>query len=1225
MSKYRLKELYLSNTPNELLYSFSRTLSLDEFKALLNDFSDKYGYSLSKPFIIPRNNVVNVDNITTGDRWLIDYESNLIVDLHNQVQIDYVILDGKVVNFSKLNLSFTYDNKYVLFTNLYNMVYSAPIDKLPFVLNTISLNYLTNTNTGIINIEGKYFIMSSTSSLDIVIFNYDNNNFNLIISIKYQEYILELFELLNVWIPDITTLIKLLEDDNIRYIYNVSISPNKKYGLVYYYTTEHNLLVFQITNNRIIKLKVKDGMSDDKIEWYGDTDFLDIQKLVDYFQPITINKHEQFLKNPTRSYNLYRFINNKLIPTFKVIDSEVFRLSPGVYVIYIKDKSVPAQILTMDNKVYFTSKSTVVLADLSRQFLKPLSSDSSPGYVTKTLNGWIFSNSGKIQVFNNKNGALLHFGFTGVKSYISDDIFEASIATLYQKYEIRRSQELSSSRVSSSTKKLSSSRVLSSTKELSSSRVLSLPSELQFELLKSMPENDLINFCLTNHDIFNTCIDPYLGISRGLTGSQFKGFKLKLIADCKYKECSILRRELENEILNNPVFMNIYSNMFEYGKLIFDDSNKVNMNDMLSILAHITEIEFYDMFNQPIDLTYFPNATKVTFGKKFDQLLHEIDTNVSLLPHNLTHLDIDGHFNQPVDNLPDNLYKLKLFGRFNQRVDNLPKSLKILEISGPFYYSLDHLPELLELYIESSFNSQIHHLSDSLTHLTLGWNFNQLVDHLPNSITHLTFGQKFNQLVDKLPNSITHLTFGDYFDIQVDSLPNSITHLTFGWKFNQKVDNLPNSITHLTFGQKFKQSLDKVVRIPTGSLVHKNVLPNSIIHLTFGRDFNQSVDNLPNSITHLTFGWNFNQLVDKLPNSITHLTFGYQFNKLVDKLPNSITHLTFGQYFNQKVEKLPNSITHLTFGQYFNQKVEKLPNSITHLTFGLAFNQSLDKVVRSPTGFSVHQNVLPNSITYLTFGHNFNQSVDNIPNSITHLTFGRKFNKSVDKLPNSITHLTFGIYFDKAVDNLPNSITHLTFGTTFNKAVDSLPHSITHLTFGMVFNKAFDSLPNSITHLTFGMDFNKAVDSLPNSITNLTFGCGFNKAVDNLPNSITHLTFGSKFNQPVDKIMQSPTGSLVYQRVLPNSITHLTFGHDFNQSVDNLPNSITHLTFGTSYYRSVDNLPNSITHLTFGFSDYFDLLVNYLPINLKYLKLPLPMFYKINKNLIPPGTKIEIN
>jgi hypothetical protein len=49
-------------------------------------------------------------------------------------------------------------------------------------------------------------------------------------------------------------------------------------------------------------------------------------------------------------------------------------------------------------------------------------------------------------------------------------------------------------------------------------------------------------------------------------------------------------------------------------------------------------------------------------------------------------------------------------------------------------------------------------LTNSLTHLNLGYSFNQPIT-LTNSLTHLTFGDDFNQPVI-LTNSLTHLTFG---------------------------------------------------------------------------------------------------------------------------------------------------------------------------------------------------------------------------------------------------------------------------------------------------------------------------------------------------------------------------------------------------------------------------------------------------------------------------------
>ena len=179
-----------------------------------------------------------------------------------------------------------------------------------------------------------------------------------------------------------------------------------------------------------------------------------------------------------------------------------------------------------------------------------------------------------------------------------------------------------------------------------------------------------------------------------------------------------------------------------------------------------------------------------------------------------------------------------------------------------------------------------------------GSNSRDYLHHLPESLEHLTFGEAFNQSLEGV------------------NMPRSLQTLSFGHRFNQGLEGvtLPSSLQTLTFGDGFNQGLEGVT------------LPSSLQTLTFGRNF----------------GREFNQRLEgvTLPSSLQTLTFGYWFNQSLEgvTLPSNLQTLTFGDGFNQSLEEvtLPSSLQTLTFGYCFNQSLERvtLPSSLQTLTFG---------------------------------------------------------------------------------------------------------------------------------------------------------------------------------------------------------------------------------------------------------------------------------------------------
>eukprot|EP01112_Ceratiomyxa_fruticulosa_P019566 TRINITY_DN643_c0_g1_i2.p1 TRINITY_DN643_c0_g1~~TRINITY_DN643_c0_g1_i2.p1 ORF type:complete len:351 (+),score=22.79 TRINITY_DN643_c0_g1_i2:194-1246(+) len=228
-------------------------------------------------------------------------------------------------------------------------------------------------------------------------------------------------------------------------------------------------------------------------------------------------------------------------------------------------------------------------------------------------------------------------------------------------------------------------------------------------------------------------------------------------------------------------------------------------------LMNLRELSFWDCFNLPLAWILAPTdrITHIRFGDRWNQplpLLH--------LP-NLTHLFFGFDFTQDVDNkLPGSLTHLSLNGRFNQRVDFLPQGLTHLQLS---------------LY----FNHPVECLPGSLISLEFGDSFSQPVDKLPKGLKRLVFGRDFIEPVPKLPPSLDYLQFGLEWNEHIENFPKTLKHIIFGKKFNQEVDSLPEGLTHVVFGAAFRKRITfdvtqlKYVTIPRSYNLERPLLPST--------------------------------------------------------------------------------------------------------------------------------------------------------------------------------------------------------------------------------------------------------------------------------------------------------------------------------------------------------------------------------------------------------------
>ena len=106
--------------------------------------------------------------------------------------------------------------------------------------------------------------------------------------------------------------------------------------------------------------------------------------------------------------------------------------------------------------------------------------------------------------------------------------------------------------------------------------LLSLPPEVQLTILSKLNQSQLINICLTNSDILNTCWDYYLATLKQWTKEEFIIFKLKLLSHCQYsKECKVFKEHLNEDLINNQSFISEYNKVINNSKIkYYENLNK---------------------------------------------------------------------------------------------------------------------------------------------------------------------------------------------------------------------------------------------------------------------------------------------------------------------------------------------------------------------------------------------------------------------------------------------------------------------------------------------------------------------------------------------------------------------------------------------------------------------------------------------------------------------------
>jgi hypothetical protein len=213
----------------------------------------------------------------------------------------------------------------------------------------------------------------------------------------------------------------------------------------------------------------------------------------------------------------------------------------------------------------------------------------------------------------------------------------------------------------------------------------------------------------------------------------------------------------------------------ETNEEIYDDNDPSTYWDFYYI-----EPDIY-VGNIPTKWLYFSSINEVDEitlkkMKRYNYLfLHNCNFQLGLVPHNVTHIKVDGNFNLPIDDLHNGLIHLDFEEAyyFNQEVNNLPQSLKYFAVAEEFNHSLDYLPNGLEtLYYGSIHNIPLSNLPYGIKNLRFMveefTDFNIDTSLLPDSIEYIQLGNDQHTRFEKLPLNLKNISIDrDHPDLEM--------------------------------------------------------------------------------------------------------------------------------------------------------------------------------------------------------------------------------------------------------------------------------------------------------------------------------------------------------------------------------------------------------------------------------------------------------------------------
>lgn len=249
------------------------------------------------------------------------------------------------------------------------------------------------------------------------------------------------------------------------------------------------------------------------------------------------------------------------------------------------------------------------------------------------------------------------------------------------------------------------------------------------------------------------------------------------------------------------------------------------------------KIEFYDDFNDEIDISENDNLHTMIFGEEFNQQINKY-------PKNLRILEFGNMYNQSLNNLPESLSVLIFKFMFNQQVNNLPKSINTVLFGMLFNNYINNLPKSintinLSLFLDRieynknipkillnskggslsslSCSKKINNLPAFLHTLKIGGHFNNNVNNLPNKLKVLMFGYFFNKSINKISLSLKTLKIGWFYNYNLDLLPEGLEILdisdnNFRINNNIKINDLPSSIKQIIINENQENLVNKIYK-----------------------------------------------------------------------------------------------------------------------------------------------------------------------------------------------------------------------------------------------------------------------------------------------------------------------------------------------------------------------------------------------------------------------------
>jgi hypothetical protein len=274
------------------------------------------------------------------------------------------------------------------------------------------------------------------------------------------------------------------------------------------------------------------------------------------------------------------------------------------------------------------------------------------------------------------------------------------------------------------------------------------------------------------------------------------GFRVK----CNFGKCETFKTSDIWSPYNENSFFSKEECMDNCGGLSLDVIPS-NVLDMISVqyLDNIVLNDrglFLSKSKLPIQQHQFHLVNKITVD--IDSRYTTLDFNFFNNFPNLTHLNFEDYFNEPIELSLEKLTHLEFGYFFDQNIDNLV------------------LPSLLYLRFGDEFNKPVDNVNNftKLKILKFGEKFNHPIQLYLQDLIYVKFGSRFNRpVVLQLPE-LTHLRFGENFDQPIhrdDLVLPKLSALEFGNFFNRPLDGLDfSSVVQFHAGENFEQPLDNV-------------------------------------------------------------------------------------------------------------------------------------------------------------------------------------------------------------------------------------------------------------------------------------------------------------------------------------------------------------------------------------------------------------------------------